>query len=102
MKPSVKAGGGATWVTSQPSSDMTGFVNTLESFHGARIYVSWALQARQACAGSPRQKVRVIAALGGLCSFPAGMGESRAPVGLGPCPGSWNPSSQPAAFRGVL
>lgn len=77
-------------------------MHTLESFPCARIYVSWALQARQACAGSPPQKVSVVADLGGLCSFPVGMGESITHVSLDPGPGSWNPSSQPAAFSRVL
>lgn len=52
-------------------------MNTLESSHCARIYLSWALQARQPWPGSPAQKVSVIAELGGLCSFPGGNGREQ-------------------------
>ena len=48
----TKARGGATWMTFQPSTDMAGFTDMIQSLPCARVFVS-ALQTQWLCSISP-------------------------------------------------
>lgn len=93
MKASIKARGGATWLTSQPSADIAALRRpwSLCPLPGSLSQLGFA--GRTSFIQAAPNRLDLVAELGWLCLFCGGLEESRVHVSVDPLPDScWDPS----------